>query len=226
MEAARPDVDAWLLEFLDARPFRFRDFVEERDGRCRLAPDLAQELAESVGRWRSAVAPIVERVVDRINAADAALSVTVAITPRKAQPGIARLTRPRSRARIETTVDRRRKHESGANPQRRCAECGAPMGSKRCRKCGFAPVNTDDIGADRQRVIMMDRQRTNRDWSGPADDRDFKRDILPGLQGVTLRRIIETTGLSKRFASQIRRGLATPHRRHWAALAKLTAGIA
>jgi hypothetical protein len=34
----------------------------------------------------------------------------------------------------------------------------------------------------------------------PVDDRDFKRNILPGVQGVTLRRILEVTGLSKRFA--------------------------
>jgi hypothetical protein len=68
---------------------------------------------------------------------------------------------------------------------------------------------------------MMERQRVNRDWDGSADDRDFKRDILPGLQGVTLRRIMEATGLSKRLASQIRSGLAVPHRRHWAALSML-----
>jgi CRISPR-associated endonuclease Cas1 len=222
MEAARPDVDAWLIEFLDARPFRLLDFVEERDGRCRLTPDLAHELAESVGRWRSAIAPIVERVVDRINAADAALSVTVAITPRKASPGITRLSRPRPRTRIETTVDRRRKHESNAKPQRLCPECRAPLSGKRCKQCRFAPVGTDDVGADRQRAIMMQRQRTNRDWSGPKDDRNFKRDILPGLQGVTLRRIMEATGLSKRFASQIRRGLALPHYRHWDSLASLS----
>ena len=83
------------------------------------------------------------------------------------------------------------------------------------------PISTDDIGADRQRAIMMQRQRTNRDWSGPDDDRDFKRDILPDLQGVTLHRIMEATGLSKRFASQIRRGLAVPHRRHRDTLASL-----
>jgi CRISPR-associated endonuclease Cas1 len=226
MEAARPEADAWLIEFLDARPFRLRDFVEERDGRCRITPDLAHELAGSVGRWRSAVAPIVERVVDRLNASDAELSPTVAITPRKSLLGNKRLVRERPRARIETTIDRRRKHESDAKPQRLCPDCRTTLPGKRCRMCGFAPINTDDIGADRQRAIMMQRQRTNRDWSGPADDREFKRDILPGLQGVTLRRIMAATGLSKRFASQIRRGLAIPHRRHWDALSALRGSTA
>jgi hypothetical protein len=38
---------------------------------------------------------------------------------------------------------------------------------------------------------------------------------------VTLRRIMEATGLSKRFAYQIRNGPATPHRRPWAPLASM-----
>lgn len=146
---------------------------------------------------------------------------SVAITPRTMQPRVADLGRRRPRARVETTVDRRRKHQSDAKPKRLCPECQGSLTGKRCKQCGFAPVLTDDRGADRQRVVMMKRQRTNRDWSGPEDDRNFRRDILPGLQAVTLRRIMEATGLSKRFASQIRRGLASPHRRHWKALSDL-----
>jgi hypothetical protein len=65
---------------------------------------------------------------------------------------------------------------------------------------------------------MMDRQRTNHDWEGQHDDRDFVRDILPALRCVTLRRIVVASWLSKRFASQIRYGLAVPHRRHWKVL--------
>jgi hypothetical protein len=118
-------------------------------------------------------------------------------------------------------VDRRRKYPSDAAPEARCQNCGEPFSGKRCRDCGFAPVAVDDLGADRQRVVMIQRQRTNRDWADEPDGRDFKRDILPGLQGVTLRRITEATGLSKRFASQIRRGLAVPHHRHWDGLLAL-----
>jgi hypothetical protein len=198
-----------------------RDFLEERDGRCRLTPNLAHELAPSIGRWRSVVAPIVELVVDRLDGADRELSALVGITPRKGKPRVAGLVVYRPRARIETTVDRRRKYQSDAKPERRCHNCGELFRGKRCKACGFCPVAVDDAGANRQRVVMMARQRVNRDWAGEPDDRDFKRDILPGLQGVTLRRIMDATGLSKRFASQIRNGLAAPHRRHWDALDRL-----
>ena len=220
MEGARPAVDAWLLELLASRPFRARELIEGRDGRCRLTPPLAHELAASIGRWRWVVAPIVERVVDLVGSADRELSPLVGLAGRKAKPRLARIDEHIPRARIATTVDRRRKHASDARPDHRCQNCGEVYRGKRCKDCGFAPVAVDDAGADRQRAGAMAQARANRDWSGPVDDRDFKRDILPGLRGVTLRRIMEATGLSKRFASQIRNGLAVPHRRHWTALAK------
>jgi CRISPR-associated endonuclease Cas1 len=221
MEGARPAVDAWLLELLATRPFKAREFIENRDGRCRLTPPLAHELAGSIGRWRSVVAPIVERIVDLIGRADRELAPLVGLAARKAKPRLSGIAEHMPRARIATTVDRRRKYASDARPDRRCQNCGELYTGKRCKDCGFAPVSVDNAGADRQRVAAMTQARANRDWSGPADDRDFKRDILPGLQTVTLRRIMEATGLSKRFASQIRNGLAVPHKRHWRVLASL-----
>lgn len=221
MEAGRPAVDSWLLDLIATRPFIAREFIEGRDGRCRLTPPLAHELAASIGRWRSVVAPIVEQVVDLIGGADRDLSPIVGLAARKAKPRLAGIAEYMPRARIATTVDRRRKHVSTAQLDLRCRNCGEPFRGKRCKGCGFAPLSVDDAGTDRQRVTAMAQARANRDWSGAADDRDFNRDILPGLQGVTLRRIMEATGLSKRFASQIRNGLAVPHRRHWPSLAKL-----
>ncbi len=221
MEAARPAVDAWLLDLLAARPFKAREFIEGRDGRCRLTPPLAHELAASIGRWRSVVAPIVESLVDLIGGADRDLAPLVGLAARKAKPRLAGIAEHVPRARIATTVDRRRKYASDAQPDRRCQNCGELYRGKRCKDCGFAPLSVDDAGADRQRVAAMAQARANRDWTGPVDDRDFRRDILPGLQAVTLRRIMEATGLSKRFASQIRNGLAVPHQRHWKALSAL-----
>lgn len=147
------------------------------------------------------------------------------MTPRPLRPRLAGLSERRPRARIETAVDRRGKRANDAKPDRHCHNCGEPILGKRCQDCGFVPVAADDGGADRQRVVMMARQRANRDWEGVPDDRDFKRDILPGLRGVTLRRIMEATGLSKRFASQIRRGLAIPHKRHWGKLHEAALGL-
>jgi hypothetical protein len=224
MEAVRPEVDSWLLEFLATRPFKAREVIEGRDGRCRLTSTLARtrivDRAVAIRRGADRRAP--RRPAQRSRSE---LAERVGVCPRPGRPRLAGFSERRPRARIETAVDHRGKRASDAKPGRRCHNCGEPIRGKRCLDCGFAPVAVDDGGADRQRVVMTERQRRYRDWEGAPDDRDFKRDILPGLQGVTLRRIMEATGLSKRCASQIRRGLAVPHKRHWDKLHEAALGL-
>jgi len=65
-------------------------------------------------------------------------------------------------------------------------------------------------------------QRALAAWDGApgdADEATFRRDILPALQRLPLSAIMRASGLSIRYCSLIRRGLAVPHPRHWAALA-------
>jgi hypothetical protein len=52
-----------------------------------------------------------------------------------------------------------------------------------------------------------------------VDPTEFEREILPLLQGVPIARLVQGTGLSLRYVSQIRRGERVPHRRHWQAFA-------
>lgn len=70
---------------------------------------------------------------------------------------------------------------------------------------------------------MWDWQHGNGD-ADPADaDIDaFARDVLPGLAGVQTRALMAATGLGSTYSKLIRRGVRTPHRRHWAALARLS----
>jgi hypothetical protein len=49
----------------------------------------------------------------------------------------------------------------------------------------------------------------------------YLRDILPGLEGVTLSRIMEACGVAKSTASAIRSGTRVPKERHWEALSRL-----
>ncbi len=54
-----------------------------------------------------------------------------------------------------------------------------------------------------------------------TDPATFARDILPCLQRVPLRAMIQATGLSEGYCSFVRRGQKVPHRRHWDALREL-----
>ena len=47
------------------------------------------------------------------------------------------------------------------------------------------------------------------------------RDILPGLEAVTILQIVKATGFSRHYSSLVRRGLYVPHPVHYKALASL-----
>src|SRR5438270_9294879 len=62
MEAVRPSVDAWLLDWITREPFRRSDFVEERNGNCRLLKTITAKLSETAPIWGKLVAPWAEYV--------------------------------------------------------------------------------------------------------------------------------------------------------------------
>jgi hypothetical protein len=50
---------------------------------------------------------------------------------------------------------------------------------------------------------------------GSLDAIDFHREILPRLQGITVRVIADALGISQSHASKVRGGKTAPHKRHW-----------
>jgi CRISPR-associated endonuclease Cas1 len=62
MEPVRPQVDAFLLDWLTKEPVRRQWFLEERNGNCRLMSSLANRLSETSAIWRRAVAPFAEGI--------------------------------------------------------------------------------------------------------------------------------------------------------------------
>jgi hypothetical protein len=76
--------------------------------------------------------------------------------------------------------------------------------------------------AERRGAAIAKRKRQAAEWDRanalPPDRELFKREILPQIQGLPLRRLAEATGLSLRYCSLIRRGERIPHPRHWLGL--------
>jgi CRISPR/Cas system-associated endonuclease Cas1 len=62
MEPVRPQVDAFLLDWLKQSPLRREWFFEERNGNCRLMSSLAARLSETSHVWRQALAPYAEGI--------------------------------------------------------------------------------------------------------------------------------------------------------------------
>ena len=66
MEAIRPKVDAYVLEFLQRRAFRKADFFETREGVCRLMPSITGELLRTRESWSNELASVTEFVADTL----------------------------------------------------------------------------------------------------------------------------------------------------------------
>jgi len=129
MEAARPAVDAYLLALLSQRTLSAREFVETRDGGCRITPRLAEQLADTCDIWRSHVAPVVEWAAN-----------TLATHARSRVPSRAPLTRAHHRAALDDRLpDRkpRKTHVKSALPPT-CRGCGRALTAGRrpyCEDC-------------------------------------------------------------------------------------------
>ncbi len=62
MEPVRPQVDAFVLDWILREPIKREWFFEQRDGTCRLMAPFAARLSETAQTWRRALAPLAESV--------------------------------------------------------------------------------------------------------------------------------------------------------------------
>jgi CRISPR-associated endonuclease Cas1 len=232
MEAVRPRVDAFLLDWMLTQPFRREWFFEQRDGSCRLMASFATLLSESSPAWRQAVAPIAEWV-SRV------LWSTFKLHRRELPP-------------THLTQSRRRDAEGKPHlhiselprPPRLCRTCGKPVtrGYDRCGACKVAIcteelINAAEKGREASHASQAERKRGDnrrrqaaaiRAWR-PSDlpawlnKETFLRTVQPGLPDITVPSIRAALGVSKSYATNIRAGRRLPHPRHWQALAHLVA---
>lgn len=250
METIRPNIDAFVLELLQSRPFGTGDFFERRDGCCRLMPPITSMLAESAPRWAAAIAPIVEGIAQTLMNGDSASQSRT--SQRRLPTPLTQSNRSAGRAKV-----RRRKRPSPATPAGKipaaCHDCGTILDNSARRYCddclpdirqeqgtafalagpatlaerrahGTDPAHGGEAGKARGR-----RNATHyaavAEWERAAieqpEPETFARDILPMLQGISLRKMAEATGLTEGYCSFVRRGLKVPHRRHWQTLLSL-----
>jgi CRISPR-associated protein Cas1 len=243
MEAARPAVDAYLLALLTQRTLSARDFVETREGGCRISPRLAEQLADTCEVWRSHIAPVVEWVANTF-AAHATSRV-----PRRSP-----LTRAHHRAALDDQLPDRRQRSSRSDfavlPST-CRECGAELPDHRRRYCDEHRREnfTQQASAGRARAAEVlaqlraeqrdpahggraaeirgtknaAHQAAVREWKGERPHPEvFRSEILPGLRHKPIGELVAATGLSEHYCSLIRLGKKVPHPRHWEAMRRVS----
>jgi CRISPR-associated endonuclease Cas1 len=232
MEPIRPQVDAYVLDWLTREPVPREWFFEQRDGSCRLMNPFATRLAETAPTWARAVAPIAERVAQM-------LWDTV----------------PRSKARLQhraIPLTERHRRDAKSQPEAPvvaplpppsvCRGCGLMLqrGRRHCNECARAvaseafPLVMEEgrIAAQRPeaRARRAETQRLHerakaawRPSEQPAwlTPEAYAERIQPRLAALKITKIAAVLGVSVSYAAAIRVGLRHPHPRHWLALATL-----
>lgn len=231
MEPVRPLVDSFVFDWLNRGPLRRNWFFEEANGNCRLMSEFTAELSNTAMNWRRAVAPYAEQAAKTFWQGRAKRSTFIPPT---------RLTQTRrSEAKAGNLVGR-----STTLPKLapRYPICGNTVttGSEYCAKCvpavnrenllrqaKLGRIATHSTIAEARRAATHAKQvEALRKWS-PSDlptwlDEDtYRREVMPRLATLTVKRIRLAISVSHPYATLIKRGQKIPHPRHWQPLAKL-----
>jgi CRISPR-associated endonuclease Cas1 len=231
METCRPHVDAFLLEWIMSQPLRREWFFEQRDGSCRLMAPFAVRLSGSAPAWRQLLAPITDWV-SRV------LWSTVRHNGRRT-PAPTHLTQSHRR---EAKGRPHLRVVAPPQPPRLCRTCGANVtaGYDRCASCKVSTCTQELIkaaekgrlashGPEAEAKRAENRRRhaaALKVWR-PSDQpswlnqETYVRKIQPRISAVTVPAIRTALGVSKAYATNIRRGGRLPHPRHWLTLARL-----
>lgn len=239
MEPIRPSVDEYVLEMLSAHTFRYSDFAETKKGVCRLLSPLTHRLAETAPAWAKAAAPVVERTARLLAGASSARRSTRVATPltqtnrsagrdgvRRKPVSVAKSKPPQlfatcrgcgeplpSAERVycdECLSERRKEAVKGY-------QTAGPAALSRRRAEGNDPAHGGQA-AKKRGTSNAKRVREAKMWEAENERPDpsvFVETILPSIQGVSLSRLMDVTGLSLRYCSLIRRGAYVPHPKHW-----------
>ncbi len=148
-------------------------------------------------------------------------------TPR---PEALRLTPVPCAACGKPVVKRRRRHCDACIPGMKVAQASKAVVAARTALALQAAAGTDprrDPGVNRKRATAIsEAHRRNREWkrkhgARARDEAWFRREVLPKLDGFSLKELAAATGLSLVACSRIRSRARLPHPRHWGGLVAL-----
>ncbi len=231
MEPVRPQVDAYLLDWITRQPLKREWFFEQRDGNCRLRGPFAVRLSETAPMWGRAVAPTAEWVAQQL------WSTTHKRTQTDLPPTHLTQTHRREAKGVASTpmlsVPRRAENlcrscgKSINAGREHCADCAVSPATERlaiAARLGRAAAQTPEALA-KQSASQRRHSQARSSWDGSSQPawltrEFFSQKIQPVLSHVSTSVIRSSIGVSRWYASRIRQGYQ-PHPRHWEALAGL-----
>jgi hypothetical protein len=232
MEPVRPQVDAFLLDWIMREPLKREWFFEQSDGNCRLMAPFAERLSETIPMWGRAVAPFAEWVIRALWSSSAKLARESPPATRLTQ----RLKREARGAPSLPSLIRAPRREN------LCRGCGKTIrgGQTNCARCAVGDATRNMLDAaniGRQtaygpeaQIKRANTQRKNAvaqhawkpsDQPGWLTDKFYSEKVQPALAAMSASAIARKISVSRWYAGRIREGYR-PHPRHWVTLAQLT----
>jgi len=246
LEAVRPVVDHHVLQLLQTRHFTTDDFHETRDGHCRLLAPLSHHLAALLPDLAAATAPLAEQVAHAL--ANASPSLVLMRTPlsRANYANAQAPARPKRTPRTPNSVatlptcstcgtqlyDKGRQLCTACWPATRNAHAELRNTASRAARAAAITAGNDPsqttAARSKRRHSLLAAKAAEAAWASsgatcPVTEQQLREGVLPALREMPLTDMQRATGLSNSSCSRIRRGLMTPHPRHWGALAELAA---
>jgi CRISPR-associated endonuclease Cas1 len=233
MEAVRPHVDAYVLDWVLSQPLRREWFFEQRNGNCRLMASFAIRLTETANMWASAVGPVAEWVARQL----------WSTTQKRTQSNLPPTRLTQTHRRQAKGIVSQPTAQTAPRVENLCRGCGKAIrdGRNHCGDCAVSTaterlVNAARIGRvaarspeARARHAESERRhaeaRSSWDASSQPDwltGEFYSQTIQPLLTDVSTAAIRTRIGVSRWYAVRIRQGYR-PHPRHWQALATLVA---
>lgn len=226
LEPVRPEIESWLLAWIEREPLRKSDFFEASTGNCRLTSHLCARLCETAPAWGRLVAPWAERV--------ARMLLDNSTESKGARRIPTRLTQQHRREVHHGHVEMPRVTVPAV--QKVCRACGAVLSGRqrsRCALCGVGVSRSNMIELARKgriaakspesRARMSASQarqnKARRGWlssSLPAwlTQSSYREIILPRLTEITVPILARTLDVSEPYAAKVRKGQYVPHPMH------------
>ena len=232
MEALRPIADAYVLALLTQRTLSPHDFVETRQGACRLHPRFAGELAGALPAWSRHAAPLAEDLAHAIAASSPAkIPLLTPLTRRNHQEALAE-RQPGRRTHVpagstlalpRTCPDCRRRYCDGCRAARIARRGDRGRANGQTVLAQLRAEQRDPAHGGRAAKIRGAKnaahQRAVHDWAGERPRPEiFTAEILPRVKLRSIPDLMDATGLSEHYCSLIRLCKRVPHPRHWEAL--------
>lgn len=229
MEVIRPDVDAFVLDWIGRGPLPRKHFFEQHDGNCRLMAEFASTLSQTASHWAHLAAPVAEWFAREIVASSKSRQHVLPSRLTQSNKRVAKGREPLPKVKVRL------------RPQGICRNCGKQLSrdATHCKSCSteIMTEQRDAAGRLARTAALASEAQLKRAatqqvnalaqhaWK-PSDqpswltEEFYSEQIQPALLSVRGFLIARALKVSNSYARDIRKGLR-PHPRHWRTLAEL-----